>query len=85
MHIGSTKITLFTGSVYSVGASTNQDFNLNSRDSIITISLTGGGSDVVFVRLSGETSQNGTITLSSSALSQTKTITVYKTGVVESQ
>ena len=83
VHMTAPKITLFTGSTYSSGAGTNQDFTLSSTDTILTISLTGGGSDVVFQRLTGETSQNGTVVVSSPGLSQTKTITIYKTGLVE--
>ena len=53
VHFASSKVTLFTGSTYSSGSSSNQDFILNSTDSVLTISLAGGGSDVVFQRLSG--------------------------------
>ncbi len=83
VHITSSQITLFTGTSYSVGNSSNQDFILQGSDTIVTISLTGGGSDVVFNRLTGETNQNGTITISSPSTSQTKTVTIYKTGLVE--
>ncbi len=83
VHFASSKITLFTGSTYSSGSGSNQDFILSSTDTILTISLSGGGSDVVFQKLSGETAQNGTVTVSSPSSSQTKTVTIYKTGVVE--
>ena len=83
VHLTAPKITLFTGATYSSGASTNQDYNLSSTDTILTISLNGGGSDVIFQRLSGVTAQNGTVIVSSPGLSQTKTITIYKTGLIE--
>jgi len=57
---------------------------LNASDAVFNITLAGGGSDVIFNRLTGETSQNGVITLSSPSTAQIKTVTVYKTGVVES-
>lgn len=83
VHFAASKITLFAGGTYSSGSGTNQDFFLNATDTILTISLAGGGSDVVFQRLSGETAQNGTITISSPSTSQSKVVTIYKTGVVE--
>ena len=85
VHITSTKVTLFTGSTYSSGNANNQDFVLSSNDTILTITLTGGGSDVIFNRLTGETSQNGTVVVSASGISGTKTVTIYKTGLVDSQ
>ena len=84
VHIASDKITLFTGSTYSSGEPLNQYFPLVSTDTIVTINLLGGGSDVVFKRLSGETSQSGTVVMSSPSISKTKTITIYGTGLIES-
>ena len=84
VHFTAPKITLFKGSSYVANDSNNQDFVLSSTDTILTISLTGAGVDVIFNRLTGETSQDGTVTVSSPGLSRTKTVTIYKTGVVES-
>ena len=85
VHIANDKITLFAGSTYSATDPANRDFILIPTDTIVAVSLTGGGSDVVFVRLSGETNQNGSVVMSSPGISKTKTITIYKTGLVESQ
>ncbi|MDQ3076807.1 MAG: prepilin-type N-terminal cleavage/methylation domain-containing protein [bacterium] len=85
VHFDMNKVTIFIGTVYSSSASTNKDILLASTDTILTISLTGGGSDVVFKRLTGETTQNGTVIISSPNTSKTRTVTIYKTGVVESQ
>jgi prepilin-type N-terminal cleavage/methylation domain-containing protein len=85
VRITSSKATLFTGATYSSSATTNQDFLLQPTDTIVTISLTGGGSDVVFNRISGETGQYGTVVISSPTSSRTKTVTIYKTGLVEVQ
>ncbi len=84
VHFGTSKITLFTGATYSAGASTNSDTTLASTDTIVTVTLTGGGNDIVFTRLTGETAQNGTVVVSSPTSSRTKTVTIYKTGVIES-
>lgn len=83
VHISATKITVFTGSTYSPSDSTNRDFLLSPMDTIVTIDLVGGGSDVIFNRLTGETSQSGTVVISSPTTSKTKTVTIYKTGLVE--
>ncbi len=85
VHFTAPQVTLFTGGVYSSGDINNQNYTLSSTDTILTISLTGGGSNVVFQRLSGETTQNGTVVVSSPGISKTKTVTIYRTGLVESQ
>lgn len=85
VHFTAPQVTLFTGSTYNSGATDNENFVLSSTDTVLSISLTGGGNDVVFSRLTGETTQNGTIVVSSPGISQTKTVTIYKTGLVESQ
>ncbi len=84
VHITASKITLFTGSTYSSSDPSNKDFPLTPSDTILTITLSGGGSDVIFQRLSGVTNQNGTVVLSSVAAGKTKTIKIYKTGLIES-
>jgi len=84
VRLSSVKVTLFAGSSYNPNDSANKDFILNSSDTILTITLVGGGSDVLFDRLTGETSQNGTVVLSSPSTGETKTVTIYKTGLVES-
>lgn len=84
VHFGTSAITLFTGSAYNASSPSNQVYPLNGTDSIVTISLLGGGNSIVFQRLSGETSQSGTITISSPSTGKTKVVTIYKTGVVES-
>jgi prepilin-type N-terminal cleavage/methylation domain-containing protein len=84
VHFASSQVILFSGSTYAAAASGNQAFDLTSTDTILTITLTGGGSDVLFQRLTGETTQNGTIVISSSGISRTKTVTIYRTGVIDS-
>ncbi len=85
VHFGTSKITLFTGTVYNSLDTTNEDFNLSSTDTILSVGLNGGGNDVIFERLTGETSRNGTVVVSSPGIAQSKTVTIYKTGLVESQ
>ncbi len=83
VHITASKITLFVGTTYIPNASTNQDFLLTTGDTVLTITLAGSGSDVVFNRLSGETAQSGSIVLTGVRVARTKAIQIYKTGLVE--
>jgi len=83
VHFEVDKVVLFTGSVYTSGASTNISTNLNPAVSITAIAL-GGGSDVVFQRLSGNANQTGTVTLTLKASPGTsRTVTIFATGIIE--
>ncbi len=83
VHFASTTITLFTGTTYTSSSATNLVYPLTASDIISNVSLTGGGLDIVFIRLTGETSQNGTITLSSPTTAKTRTVTIFKTGLIQ--
>ena len=83
VHFGTNSVVLFICPTYSSSASTNLVYNLNPDVRISNISLSGGGSDLLFQKLSGETVNNGTITLTSVSAGTTKVITIYKTGLVE--
>lgn len=86
VHFETTKAVLFTGPTYSsTASSTNVVEPLGSMVQISTITLAGGGSDVLFQKLTGQTSQSGTIRLILTASStQNKTITVSATGITSS-
>ena len=85
VHFETTKAVLFNGPTYSSSVSSNVVEPMGNLVQISDISLSGGGSDVVFNRLTGETSQSGTITLSLIASStQTKTVTIFGTGISQS-
>lgn len=85
VHIENTRAVLFTGGTFDTNAASNIVITF---DALVTapsgnISLNGGGSDVKFDRLSGDTSQYGTIQvnlISNSAIK--KIITINKLGVV---
>jgi prepilin-type N-terminal cleavage/methylation domain-containing protein len=82
VHFTSSSVTLFTGSSYSSGSSTNEVKDLSLAVAIST-SLAGGTSDVVFDRLTGATSNYGTLTIQAvNDTSRTRTITISKTGVI---
>ncbi|MBI4225474.1 MAG: hypothetical protein HY617_04095 [Candidatus Sungbacteria bacterium] len=86
VHLEQTQAILFRGSSYA-SATYTQAFLLPQTVQIAAISLTGGGADVVFKQLSGETDQDGSFTMQvpgSAALSGS--VVIEKTGkVYESQ
>jgi len=84
VHFDTEEIVLFKGTSYSASDPENSLTRLHSKVLISGINLTGGGSDVVFKRLSGETSEDGTITLQNKLdSSKTEIITISKTGLVK--
>jgi prepilin-type N-terminal cleavage/methylation domain-containing protein len=73
---------VFFKSPYAAGAADSRSYDLRPFVQA-TATLAGGGTDIVFTRLTGGTPQSGTVTLSLSAdPSKTKTITIEGTGVV---
>ncbi len=86
VHLASTSVTLFEGASYSSGASGNIVTSLDPSLVISVISLSGGGNDAVFQRLTGNTTENGAVTLTLIASStESKTITIYGTGLTNVQ
>lgn len=82
VHFEEGKAVRFTGPVYSAEVVENVGVPFNPRVHLSLVSLAGGGSEVVFNRLTGDTAQFGTVTLSLVASStQTKVITISQTGV----
>ncbi len=84
VHFDADKAVMFKGTTYSSSNSSNISAPINYRVQISGVSLSGGGNEVIFQRLTGGTIYTGTITLSLVASStQTKTITIYGTGVID--
>lgn len=85
VHFEEFDVIEFAGTSYSSGDLQNQITNLDPAVHISSILLNGNSTDVIFDRLTGETSQYGTITLTlKNNPSVSKTITIYSTGVIES-
>ncbi len=62
VHVEPNKLVLFEGTDY--GASTNKtDYPVSSLLEIANISLAGGGSDIVFKRVTGDTDNNGSFVI----------------------
>lgn len=79
-HFEIDRVILFK-ETYSASTPTNETIVMPSSVEINTIALAGGGSDVMFKRLTGETNQIGTITLRlKNDTEKTRTITIKSTG-----
>lgn len=86
VYFESGRAVLFVGSTFTEPNSTNKELSFSSAVTIQSsggISLNGGGSTVVFSRISGDTSNYGTITIQLvSDSSRQKIITIGQTGLV---
>lgn len=63
VHFGATDYAIFQGSTYSAADPNNEVRSLPDGLEFGDVSLAGGGSEVVFDRLTGATSHTGTVTL----------------------
>lgn len=74
---------LFIGSTYVSGSPTNEVHTLASVVDLVSVSLSGGGSSIVFAERTGRTANTGTIVIR--AGSRQATIVVNAAGVVSRQ
>lgn len=84
VHFDADKATLFTGDDYLPESVDNKVLDLNNIAFISEISLNGGGQEIIFNKLTGETDQSGSlkVTLHSDS-SKFRVISVSPLGVVE--
>jgi prepilin-type N-terminal cleavage/methylation domain-containing protein len=83
IHIEEDSLVSFTGSVYNPADPTNKIFPLPATVHITSILLVGGGSEVIFERLTGETTQMGTITYNGKGTHMaSSTIRISSTGFI---
>ena len=86
VHFDMGSTTLFQGAMYTSTDPNNEVIMLSNAVIISSVSLEGGGQDVVFDRLTGKTSQYGTITLSLTAdATKTRTVTIDTSGIIEAR
>ena len=85
VFIETNQVTLFKGASYIAGDPTNQTNSLSNTVTITAVSLNGGGSTIMFERLTGKTNNFGTMRVEfTSDTSVARTITVDATGLIES-
>ena len=83
VHFEATEVVVFEGATYIAGDPTNETYPLPPRASITNIAL-GGSSEATFERLSGSATATGTVTVAlTSDVSQSKTLTIYTSGLTE--
>ncbi len=83
VHFASSTVTLFDGTVYSAGSSTNSVYRLSNKSEISLIGLSGQ-SIVSFEEVTGKPSATGTVTFRlRSNPSVTKSLIIHATGLVE--
>lgn len=81
VHFEQTQYVLFRGATYNALDPDNIVYPLFSRVEIANITLAGGGSNVVFDRITGKTAQNGTLSVRLIAdPSKLKTIEISSAG-----
>ena len=81
VSLATNQLVLFQGASYP--GTTLETLELNTGVSLTGINLSGGGSVIIFNKLTGKSDQSGTLVLSlDSDTSQTKTIKLETTGVV---
>ncbi len=85
VHLQNNQFILFRGSSFDAATNTNRVFTISSDVEISSWALTGGGEDIIFDRLTGETSMHGTITLRlKKVTSRTRIVSILSSGVISS-
>ena len=81
VHFATTSITIFSGSAYSLGANGNIVANLPSGVQVASTTLDGGGANVIFSPISGETNNAGVVIFLNSRSNATSAVRIYATGI----
>lgn len=82
VHFATRTATLFQGATFVPNDPSNEEFELPDSVHMLSASISGGGDVVVFERLSGKTSENGTVTFALVAdVSRIRVITIDGTGL----
>lgn len=83
VHLDAGQMVMYRGATYTNGDVNNKVSTLDSALEIVNITLTGGGSNILFDRITGKTVQPGTFVIRiKSDTAKTRTMTVNGTGVV---
>jgi len=82
VHIEEAQYTLFTGDTYDALSNDNHVHTLSDEIEIYSTELAGGGDDVVFERISGETAHSGHIFIRIKNTSKERSIGVESSGQI---
>lgn len=84
VHFEADAVTLFRGPTYTSGAAGNKAVRFASAVTLATTSIAGGGSDILFKKLTGESAPFGTTTISLVVdPTKARAATVSSTGVID--
>lgn len=81
VHFEPSRLVLFQGATYTEGVATNEEHNFDSAISGST-TINGGGTEVLFAKVTGSASQFATTTLLFTGTTASSTVIVLKSGVV---
>lgn len=81
VHFETGKAVLFQGATYTSGVPTNEERVFDPSITATTV-LSGGGSEVLFAKVTGEASKIATTTLLVNGTTSSTTVLILKTGVV---
>ncbi|OGZ96035.1 MAG: hypothetical protein A3I44_00055 [Candidatus Sungbacteria bacterium RIFCSPLOWO2_02_FULL_51_17] len=85
-RFASSTAVLFRGSTFASDPASHATTTFPALVEVSSIALAGGGADVVFKRLTGETDNFGSITLHAKRIgAKTKIITIYASGIFSAQ
>ncbi len=86
VHFESSRAVLFKGTIFSEPNADNIVLTLPSSIEISSISLNGGGANLIFQKLTGKTGEFGAIVFRvKNDIAKTKTIDIKNTGIIDSQ
>ncbi|MDP2631986.1 MAG: type II secretion system protein [Candidatus Uhrbacteria bacterium] len=83
VHFETQKFVLFKGGTYSAVDPSNIETDIAGVLSISSMSLNGGGSEVIFTEPMGETLTDGTVTFENSNTGESATVTVNEVGMID--
>ena len=83
VHFETDSVSVFKGTSFASGNPENDVIFLYKGAKIDNISLSGGGQNVIFERLSGKSAQTGTVTVSGLGGENPRVISIYETGLAE--
>lgn len=81
IHLEPSKAVLFKGVTYSAGAPTNETHEFSTGLTLSSFAINGGGSEVLFDKVTGATTQNATTTLLVTGTTSSTTVLILQTGV----
>lgn len=84
VHFEVGSFVYFIGDTYSAGAADNVVYDLSDFVAVTDISISGGGSEIIFASVSGAADQNGFVEFADST-GETRTISVNAYGTVDLQ